>query len=696
MVKKDFPLFYFIAFIALGILAKYVYTFDFTIPLFPQISMNLVALPSIITSLLFGPLYGGVVGGLVDILGHLLHPTGPYLPQVTLMAVLRGLIPGLLFQHFARLGLFKAITLSISLSQMGVSVLYGSIILADFFEQTFVQLLISRSITQLFSIPLFSLISYTVLKHHRTDQILKDTNERYRSLVDNVPEAIFRCQWDDDWTMTFMSDSIGPITGYLASDFLDNAVRSYNSIIHPEDREYVQQTIGEHICQLRPYSINYRLLSKEGTIKWVHETGRAVYSPQGEVEYIDGTIADITELKEAEERLRASEEKYRSIVEVIPDIIIRCNREGEYLDIYASSENLLVFSKDRLLGKRILDVLPKEQGETFMESVNQALSNQSLETTEYELFLNNSRNWFEARLLPVSDEELVALIRNITRRKEAEEKAADYLYEVELQNEELILLYERLDEEIDRARTIHRRLLEDNFPEIQGLSIVAYNREATYIGGDFYNVIKKGHTLVLYVSDVTGHGLDGALFSTFVKNTVLSYIDLSREEHITPENILRYLDTRVRNENYPSEYAVALFLMVLDLNTFEASYSGVGFQNPPVIMSKEAPLQSLISEGLPITPDVPVECMDFSSKRIQFSKNQCLFLSTDGLYEQRVLDDLYEERLLSLLERECHLCQEDLKDSICKDFKDFLGNQEQDDDVTFLILGFEGDPKSDI
>lgn len=689
MVKKDFSFFYLAVFTATGILAKYVYTFDFTIPLLPQVNINLVALPAIIASLLFGPLYGALIGGIIDILGHLLHPIGSYLPQVTVMAVLRGLIPGLLFQYFAKLGLFKSITLSIGLSQIGVCVFFGSVVLVTFFEQPFIHLLISRTITQLFSIPLFSIITYSILKHQKTNQALKESNERYRSLIDNVPEAIFRCQWDADWTMTFISDAISHITGYLPSDFLANALLTYNSIIHPEDREYVQQTVRAHICQQNPYSISYRVLSKEGAIKWVHETGKAVYSPQGEVLYIDGTIADITELKETEEALRVSEEKYRSIVQVIPDIIIRCNREGEYLDIYAAWENLLVFPKDKLLGKRIPDILPKEQGEAFMEGVKRSLTNQSLETTEYDLLINNSRMWFEARLLPVNDEELVALIRNITIRKEAQKQAADYLYELELQKEELLVLYERLDKEMDKARQIHKRLLEESFPIIQGLSITAYYRPATYIGGDFYNVLKKDHTLIVYVSDVTGHGLDGALFSTFVKDTILSYVDFNKKENITPENILHYLDNRVRNENYPSEYAVALFLMVFDLHNHKASYSGVGFQNPPVVMKKDTPLQFLISGGLPISPDVPKECMDFSSKTVQFSKDQCLFLSTDGLYEQRVHGDLYEERLLSLLEKESYLSQERLKEIICQDFKEFLGNQEQDDDVTFLIIRFD-------
>lgn len=689
MIKKKFQFLHFVVFLAIGILAKYVYTFTFTIPPFPQVSMNLVALPSILSSLLFGPLYGALVGGVVDVLGHLLHPLGPFLPQITVMAILRGLIPGLIIHRFAKLGLFQSTALAIGLSQISVAVIYGSIILAPFFELSFGELLISRTVTQLFSIPLFSIISYAVLRHEQTEKELEKSAERYRSLVDNVPEVLFQCQWNKDWAMTFISDSILDITGYPPSDFLENAVRPYKSIIHQKDLERVERTIEEQISRERPYRVTYRIHSKKGSIKWVRETGKAIKGPHNNVEYVSGAIADITELKETEDALRISEEKHRSIVQVIPDIIIHCNRDGVYLDVYASEENLLILSKDRLLGKRIIDVFPKEQGESFMEGVREALSHQSLETTEYSLLLHDKSTWFEARLLPINEEELIALIRNITRRKEAEEQAANYLKALELQREELALLYEQLDKEIDRARVVHQQLLQKEFPTIEGLSFSAFHKPASYIGGDFHKIIKKEQQLVVYLSDVTGHGLDGAMFSTFVKNTIRSYIDLNSKEGITPERILNYLDTRVRNENYPCEYAVALFLMVIDQKTKEASYSGVGFQNPPVVIKNDGSLQFLISEGLPISPNVPKECMDFQGKKKQFFKDDTLFLSTDGLYEQRAHHEFYEERLLSLLAREGSGCINRLNDRITKDFQDFLGEIEQDDDVTFLIMRIE-------
>lgn len=58
-----------------------------------------------------------------------------------------------------------------------------------------------------------------------------------RSLVTNIPGALYRGACDSDWTMEWLSDEVERITGYPATDFIDCAVRTLASVIHPDDRE---------------------------------------------------------------------------------------------------------------------------------------------------------------------------------------------------------------------------------------------------------------------------------------------------------------------------------------------------------------------------------------------------------------------------------------------------------------------------
>ena len=139
------------------------------------------------------------------------------------------------------------------------------------------------------------------------EQALTEAHNRYASLVNNIPGITYRCAHDADWTVYFMSQAVDPITGYAASDFVGNAVRSYASIIHPEDTARVAEVIGDAVGARLPWRLNYRVLHQDGSLRWVQERGVASYAPSGEAAYLDGFILDITEQKTAEARAEALE-----------------------------------------------------------------------------------------------------------------------------------------------------------------------------------------------------------------------------------------------------------------------------------------------------------------------------------------------------------------------------------------------------
>jgi PAS domain S-box-containing protein len=136
-----------------------------------------------------------------------------------------------------------------------------------------------------------------------------------RSLVANVPGAVYRCACDADWTMEWLSDGIVEITGHAASDFIHSAVRTYTSVIHPDDREHVQESIAEAVHAGRPFTLEYRVQHRDGTVRWVLERGRLQQAPDGR-RWLDGAIFDITMRRAAEEALREREIVEAQLTEV--------------------------------------------------------------------------------------------------------------------------------------------------------------------------------------------------------------------------------------------------------------------------------------------------------------------------------------------------------------------------------------------
>ena len=131
---------------------------------------------------------------------------------------------------------------------------------------------------------------------------VKKSEARFKTLASNIPGIIYRCANDTDWTVEYMSDEIKTISGYPASDFL-NQVRSYASIIHPDDRQRVEDTVSNLVDQKKPFALEYRIVAANGKVRWIFERGQATYDEQGNVLWLDGANFDVTDRKEAEEKL---------------------------------------------------------------------------------------------------------------------------------------------------------------------------------------------------------------------------------------------------------------------------------------------------------------------------------------------------------------------------------------------------------
>ncbi|MGD0942732.1 MAG: EAL domain-containing protein [Acidimicrobiales bacterium] len=125
--------------------------------------------------------------------------------------------------------------------------------------------------------------------------------EQFRSLVLNIPGAVYRRECAEPWTMLFISDHIEVLTGYPATDFTRDNLRSFASIICVEDRGHVSEVVRDALGRDGSFSVEYRLVDAAGAYKWVVERGRSVAGPDGLPLWIDGVIFDLSAHKETEQ-----------------------------------------------------------------------------------------------------------------------------------------------------------------------------------------------------------------------------------------------------------------------------------------------------------------------------------------------------------------------------------------------------------
>jgi PAS domain S-box-containing protein len=132
-------------------------------------------------------------------------------------------------------------------------------------------------------------------QHRSNDALL-------RSLMDNIPGAIYRTAWHDNGSVEMISDEIERLCGHPSASFISSNRRTLVGLVHREDRAGLREAIDIAVELEESYSLEYRIVRSDGTIRWVLDRGQPVPGPGGR-QWLDGALFDITERKEAEDAL---------------------------------------------------------------------------------------------------------------------------------------------------------------------------------------------------------------------------------------------------------------------------------------------------------------------------------------------------------------------------------------------------------
>jgi two-component system cell cycle sensor histidine kinase/response regulator CckA len=143
-----------------------------------------------------------------------------------------------------------------------------------------------------------------VTTHQQATEALRESEEKYRLLVSNIPALVFKGY--ANWTVDFFDDKIEELTGYRKEDF-DFRVLKWSDLILQEDLPGAQQSLTEALKTDKSYTREYRIRAQDGRIIWIQERSQIICNPAGDLAYISGVFYDISRTKETEEALRQSQ-----------------------------------------------------------------------------------------------------------------------------------------------------------------------------------------------------------------------------------------------------------------------------------------------------------------------------------------------------------------------------------------------------
>lgn len=192
--------------------------------------------------------------------------------------------------------------------------------------------------------------------------------------------------------------------------------------LHPDDRESVLAAYHASLTgEVSSYQAEYRHRTQDGQWKWVFAVGNVVaWNEFGEPIRALGVVTDIDDRKQAEAALQVSESKLRNLIEAIPDPLFVFSAEGRFLEIMVLDPNLLWHPSEEMIGQT-MHQLGREEADEFLGYIQQVLRTRQILTVEYGAFLNGREMWFSARIAPISHDQVIWLVRDITAQKQAEE-----------------------------------------------------------------------------------------------------------------------------------------------------------------------------------------------------------------------------------------------------------------------------------
>ena len=129
---------------------------------------------------------------------------------------------------------------------------------------------------------------------------LQENQRIFSTLLGNLPGMVYRCRNDAHWTIEFVSEGCLGLTGYAPFDLIGNRHCAFSELIAPDDRDRVRQEIQQALAAGEPFRLTYRMITADGTEKWVWEQGCGIVHSNGTLHTLEGFVTDITAQKQAE------------------------------------------------------------------------------------------------------------------------------------------------------------------------------------------------------------------------------------------------------------------------------------------------------------------------------------------------------------------------------------------------------------
>ncbi|MGO8699124.1 MAG: SpoIIE family protein phosphatase [Limisphaerales bacterium] len=543
-------------------------------------------------------------------------------------------------------------------------------------------------------------IIYAIERTEFKGEMIK-AQERYRGIFENSVSGIF--QTSPEGTYLDVNPALIRIYGYDSRDDLMSRIKDIAKLLYVDSNrraEFVK--IMDERGEVRDFES--QIYRKDGSVIWISENARAVRDQHGKIQYFEGMVQDVTAAKEAQEKLRFSELRFRSIWQKSFDGMRLTDEQGTILAVNTSFCQIVGLPASQLVGRPYTAIYAADQELTEMaQKYQQRFADRSIEgqierrvvfrsgrTADVELS-NSFIEVEEGRSL------LLTVFRDVTVRKLAEERERRSNAELARSQAELRKKNDILEDDLKMARDIQQAILPQQYPifppgaaEDSSLLRFCHRYHPTgQVGGDFFNVLALSDTKAgLFICDVMGHGVRSALVTAMVRGLVEELRPIALE----PGQLLTRINSDLRAilKQTGSPLFTTAFYMVADLERRQILYANAGHPKPFLIHRLKGTVEELKSADGRARPALGLFAeSSYPTASRDLSAGDLIMCFTDGLYEVEGAagEQFSQDLLMEAVRKHATLHCADQFTALMEEIRQFSVNHEFSDDV--CLVGME-------
>jgi len=538
------------------------------------------------------------------------------------------------------------------------------------------------------------------IERHQADMALLNAEEQYRGIFDHLVEGIFQTTPDGRYLLA--NAALARIYGYASPQDLKQSVTDIGRKLYvlPGRRDEFIRIMQEHDTITDFESQIYR---KDGSVIWISENCHAIRDERGRLLYYEGTVEDITQRQAAEMKVRDSEALYHSLVETLPQNILRKDLSERFTFANQQFCKTLNRKLEEIVGKTDFDFFPEEMAAKYQRDDRRVMeTGEPFETVEEHQSPGHDKMYVQVVKTPLYDADgnvvgLQGIFWDITAAKLAEQQIRNTNAELARSREQLHAKNLQMEDDLRMAREIQLTMLPQQFPtfpreakpEESAFQFTQRYNPTDAVGGDFFNVSALSDVEVaVFICDVAGHGVRSALVTAMIRALLEELKPLANEPGDFLTKLNSDLGAILKHTGTPM--LTTAFYLVANAATGVMRYANAGHPKPLHVRRGAGLVEPLNNAAKKSQPVLGLfEKAVYQTSEVRLEPHDLVMLFTDGLYEvQSPNQELHTQDMLAAgVRKRLHLPAAHLFDELLQEARDFAEGHEFADDV--CLVGME-------